>query len=233
MTRLFAIVEGPTEARFFTKVLAPYLSDKQVFASASSVITNGRRGGAIKGHGGGHNYQLWQADIRTAIKQQGHLSDVWFTTMFDFYGLSRVRNFPGYTGVNALPTSERKVAHLEKALEQDIDFHRFIPYIQVHEFEALLLVDPLKLKQVFLEEGKAVDSLMDEINTTGQEPEEINDGLETAPSKRIIRHIPAFKDRKVDAGTDAINLIGIQPLLSRCPHFAAWVNRLEQLAHRP
>jgi hypothetical protein len=229
MTMLRAIVEGATEARFVTQILAPHLGGRNVFASASPVITSGSRNGFRKGQGGGDNYLTWKRDIKAWIKQEGHNKDFWFTTMFDLYGLARVRDFPGYAEACKLTDPEAKVTRLETALADDIEFERFIPYIQLHEFESLLLVEPASLRGYFDEQAKAVDALAREISETGCPPEHINDGMATKPSGRICKHLPRYVDSKVVAGPDAAGCIGLTRLIAACPHFGAWVHRLEKL----
>lgn len=229
MTTLRVIVEGWTEVRFITQILAPHLGMRNVFACASPVITKGKRRGVREGQGGGRSYLAWKRDITDWIKQEGHHPNFWFTTMFDLYGLEKVREFPGYPEARTLIDPEAKVASLEAALERDIGFGRFIPYLQLHEFESLLLVDPTALKKMFIERAKAVEDLAREISETGCPAEHIDDGEETRPSGRISKHIPAYADNKVVAGTDAAGAIGLDRLVTACPHFGAWVKRLEKL----
>jgi hypothetical protein len=229
MTTLRLIVEGATEARFATQILAPHLGSLGVFASASRVVTSGKRGGVRKGQGGGDNYLAWKNDITDWIKQEGQRQDVWFSTMFDLYGLARVRDFPGFSEASKLTDPFAKVASLEAALEKDIKFPRFIPYIQLHEFESLLLVDPSALKNWFIGQAGAVDALSREIAETGCQPEYIDDGETTKPSGRICKHIPAYAGNKVVAALDAVGSIGLARLVDACPHFGEWVKHLEKL----
>ena len=52
----------------------------------------------------------------------------------------------------------------------------------------------------------------------------------TAPSKRLIQEVPAYKHLKSIAGPAIAARIGLTVLRNRCPHFNEWVTRLEQLA---
>lgn len=56
-------------------------------------------------------------------------------------------------------------------------------------------------------------------------PELINNGLETAPSKRILHVIPDYD--KVTAGVDSLKQVGIEKLMAKCSHFAEWVGKME------
>jgi len=61
------------------------------------------------------------------------------------------------------------------------------------------------------------------------EPEEINEGVNTSPSKRLINHIPIYERSKTRVGALAIAAIGLPTLRARCPHFDDWIRQLERL----
>ena len=62
-----------------------------------------------------------------------------FTTLFDLYALPD--DFPDSSKAKTEPEPYRKAAILEKALSDDINAafgdKRFVPYVQLHEFESL------------------------------------------------------------------------------------------------
>jgi len=60
-------------------------------------------------------------------------------------------------------------------------------------------------------------------------PEKINDGNETAPSKRIIKEFPEYAPAKATAGPIIANSIGLPTIRKKCPHFNEWLTKLEQL----
>ena len=62
-------------------------------------------------------------------------------------------------------------------------------------------------------------------------PEDINEGAATAPSKRIIRHVPIYERNKVRVGAPAAAAIGLNTLRLKCPHFGDWLSRLEALGN--
>lgn len=118
---------------------------------------------------------------------------------------------------------------LEAALGHDISDWRFIPYIQLHEFEALILTDPRQLASQFdnCDEGIArLETMVSRFTS----PEHVNDNTDTAPSKRIIREIPEYQGRKASAGPIVAAKIGLSTLRSQCAHFAQWLDKLESLA---
>jgi len=121
-----------------------------------------------------------------------------------------------------------KVRTLEEAIKRDIDHPNFIPYVQLHEFEALLLTDPEKLLLLYPDKKTAVDRLQNEIS--GMHPEEINEKPATAPSKRIIKYIPEYEGQKAQVGPLVVEDIGLFTLRERCSHFNEWITKLEMLA---
>ena len=60
-----------------------------------------------------------------------------------------------------------------------------------------------------------------------ENPELIDDGPETAPSKRILEEIPEYD--KVAAGVSVVGKIGLPVLRQKCAHFNGWLTKLEQL----
>ena len=61
----------------------------------------------------------------------------------------------------------------------------------------------------------------------GEDPELINDGQDTAPSKRILKKIPEYD--KATAGVRIVGRIGLPTLRAKCPHFNEWLYQLEEL----
>jgi hypothetical protein len=152
--------------------------------------------------------------------------DSYFTTMFDLYRLPT--DFPDHQQARAFPDPYERVRTLQEAFARNIDRPRFVPYIQLHEFETLLLADPRELLVQFPASPKEVRQLTNEISDFAS-PELVDDGENTAPSKRIIRLIPEYKGRKSSAGPVVAASIGLTRLRARCPHFAAWLSKLESL----
>lgn len=151
--------------------------------------------------------------------------DSHFTTMFDLYALPD--DFPGHAESLKTSNAYTRVAILEAALGKDIGHPRFIPYVQLHEFEALLLVDPQQLDWEYLEHDKAIEDLLAMVD--GANPEEISDGPQTAPSKRIISRIPQYAFQKAAVGPVVAEKIGLSRLRSKCRHFDQWLVQLERL----
>jgi hypothetical protein len=115
-----------------------------------------------------------------------------------------------------------------KTIGGQIGDRRFLPYIQVHEFETFLFVDleVLAGQAPDIVDAKKVAAL--EEKTKSLAPEAINDSPMSAPSKRIKACAPGF--RKNIHGLQAVQSIGLSRLRTACPRFGAWLTRLEQLA---
>jgi hypothetical protein len=225
MPRLNMIVEGQTEETFVHAVLEGPLAQRGVWVGVRCVETSrDKRRGRIY-RGGILRYARARSDLIRWMKedQQG---DVHFTTMFDLYALPD--DFPGYAEARPLAGRQR-VAALEAAFRVDIGHPRFLPYLQLHEFEALLFCDPSKFDWAFIEHDEAIARLTTVAAGWGS-PEEINDGEDTAPSKRIIREVPEYAFLKASAGPLIASKIGLPLLRQKCAHFREWLERLEALA---
>jgi hypothetical protein len=89
------------------------------------------RGGVLK-------YAPVKADILRFAAQEKAVADVFFTTMMDLYALPD--DFPGWKEAEHLRRSPyKRVELLERAFADDIGDPRFIPHIQLHEYEAYLM----------------------------------------------------------------------------------------------
>jgi hypothetical protein len=219
------IVEGRTEELFVQDIIGPALVAQQVWVSVRRVQTSVDKKLGRRYRGGLDNYAKARRDLLSWLKQDQDPA-VFFTTMFDLYALPG--DFPGFDEAGQLGDPYRRVAALEESLRQDVGDRRFIPYIQLHEFEALLLSDPSKFDWEFMEHAQAIDRLV-EMCASFASPELINDGNETAPSRRIIREIPEYEGRKASAGPLIAAKIGLPVLRQKCPHFDEWLKKLEAL----
>ena len=149
------------------------------------------------------------------------------TTMIDLYRLPV--DFPGFHDSRGIRDPWERVSFLEDALRKDIDCPQFIPHIQLHEFEALLLAAPDHFRVFYGEGYRDAIAHLEKLSSQCGSPEEIDDGAETAPSKRIIAEIPAYEHDKAHAGPVIAESIGLSLLRKRCPHFDEWVAKLESL----
>lgn len=221
MSRIIVIVEGQTEQDFVRDVLAPWLGARGVYLTARLVGKPGHKGGVGE-------YQRGRTDILLLLKSD---PNVYVTTFFDFYGMPD--SWPGRSQAG-LAAQSNKGQLVEQAIHNDIsqtmggsfNASRFIPYIQLHEFEALLFSHPSTVSDVLRAPQKTdkVQAIRDAFLT----PEEINDDPNTAPSKRLKSLFSDYRKRL--HGVITANRIGIQQMRNECPHFNEWIGMLENLA---
>lgn len=226
MVRLYLFAEGQTEQTFADNVLKPHLANSGVYLHKPILIATARR----KRHvfrGGGHKYAPMKSDILRLLKQE-HSADVFFTTMIDLYAIHS--DFPGLADAEKLRSlPQKRVEFLENAFGQDLNDARFLPFIQLHEFEAYLFVSPSNFEYFYDDSAPKIANLL-AIATAHQSPELIDDGISTAPSKRIIAQFPDYADAKPIVGPQVAELTGLSAIRDKCAHFAEWLSRLEKLA---
>lgn len=218
MTRVFVICEGRAELLFIERFLASNVVTQRLIP----ILTRTSSGKTFEGHGA--SYERLQNAIMRILTQDPRAR---CTTFFDYFGLHRTFPRPSRAGS---PSPAECARQIESALEKEIAFqlgdrhdpNRFKAYISMHEFEALLFSDPERLAEG-LQRPDLADRLA-KIRATYPSPEHINDGQDTAPSKRLQKLIPGY-DKPV-GGTLAALSVGLPAMLRECPHFAQWVEWL-------
>ncbi len=221
MKRVHIIVEGQTEVKVFYSILVPYIQSKveNVYIEITPIKYSG--GGIVK-------YSKLLPELRNHLADKEKI----VTTFFDYYGLLEKHNYPKYKEAKIdQPNSKVGVAIMEEGLKEDltskgISTKNFIPYIQLHEFEALLFSSDEGFE--FQYDNEKVIRDLKSIAPRYETPEDINDSPVTAPSKRIIAILEKQGDiyEKVIDG-DAISImVGIEAMLEKCPRFRAWVETL-------
>jgi hypothetical protein len=223
MARLYVFAEGQTEQTFAGTILSPHLAAHGVYIQGVVLIAHARKKGRTH-RGGGRDYGAMKRDIVRFTHQETG-SDVFFTTMIDLYALHN--DFPGRQESEALRHRPyERVESLEKAWSADVGDTRFVPYIQLHEFEACLFAKPDEFAIFYAREARALKRL-EAIAAEYESPELIDDGPATAPSKRILDVFPDYE--KAIVGPLVAELIGLDQIRARCPHFHEWLISLESL----
>lgn len=227
MARLYLFAEGQTEQTFADNLIKPHLAQHNVFMQKPILIAHARKKGRVH-RGGGRNYAPMKNDIMRLLKQDQSL-DVFFTTMIDLYAIHP--DFPGLAEAESMRQNPfERVNFLEQKFSEDMGDERFIPYIQLHEYEAYLLSEPACFE--YLSSGnvsgvKTLQAMVSEYET----PELINDGPQTAPSKRIIANFPDYGRAKSIYGPQLAEQIGLPSIRNRCLHFNQWLLKLEALGN--
>lgn len=229
MIRVNIVAEGQSELHFVKQCLNKYFNGAPL-TDARCVLTSAEQKTNYEYRGGLLKYQHAKSDITKWLKED---RQAYVSTMFDFFRLPT--DFPEYQAAISKKNHQESVQILEAALLADIEKElpecnvasRFIPYIQLHEFETLLFCDLDVLKYDYLEpdQVKNIDKLR--VETQAIPPEEINHGPNTAPSKRLLNILPY---QKGDAPAEWIDVITIAKIKERCPHFSAWIEKLQNLS---
>jgi hypothetical protein len=210
------LVEGQTEGTFVRDVLAPHLHTFGVYLNPVVALTKRVKSG-LKFKGGVPGYVKLRGELCRLLNDT---SAVAVTTMMDYYGLPG--DYPGADSIPRRGSCYDRVAHLEKALQEDLQNPRFLPYLSLHEFEALLFVAPELIETTVEDHGVA-----DRLAALAASPEEVNDGPDTHPAARLLAAVPKY--RKALHGPLIVGRIGLPAIRQRCPHLHTWISRLEQL----
>ena len=215
MSRVYLLVEGQTEEAFVQELLAPHFLPQGVFLIPIIVRTGqGFRGGKV-------TYAQLRRQLVGLCRQE---PGVTVSTMFDLYALSD--DFPGKqsAGYPVKGSGRQKAQYLEQQWAQDVGERNFVPNLLVHEFEALLFAGTERFAD--WTDGETVAALAEVARAHGS-PEDINDHPQTAPSKRLLAAMPAY--RKAFHGPLIACDIGLEGMRQACPHFHAWLCQLEAL----
>lgn len=230
MARLIIHVEGVTEEEFVDAMLTTHL-----LAHGWEKIA-ARRMGRGRTRDQRHGIKGWEIARTDIIRHLQEDIGCCVTTFVDYYGLPASGNqaWPGRADADKQPADQRG-RFVEQALAADVAAsmggvyaaRRFIPFVVMHEFEGLLFSHCERFSRGIGHPDLApqFQLIRDQFVT----PEEINDSPFTAPSKRIEALIPGYE--KPLLGVLAALEIGLDPIRSECPHFRAWLERLEAWPH--
>lgn len=223
MVEVIVFAEGPTEEKFIKQLVAPALRHLEIFIKPQTLNTSqNAKGGAV-------TFDRLKFNARNTLRQ--HPNAV-LSTFLDLYALGT--DFPAFAEATKKPNVYSRVACLQQGLSAAIVAHvqcrpeRFMPHIQPYEFEGLLFSDVQALSAVEPTWTKSLAALT-KIRTAVDTPEHINDGYETAPSRRLesLLH-PKYK--KTTHGPRAAERISLEVIERECRHFKRWMNALRNLA---
>ncbi|EHH2507628.1 hypothetical protein BBM25_06255 [Vibrio parahaemolyticus] len=221
MTIVHVICEGQTEESFVNELLVEPFAHKGIYLKPALIGRPGHKGGNFK-------FERLAPDVEKRLLAD---KNCYCTTFFDFYGLPAT--FPGKSAVNATATVQDKANALQDALNEKLvekigeeAMRRFIPYVQMYEFEGLLFSEPQKMAQGMdrLDLVQAFTDIAGAFDT----PEQINNSPQTAPSKRIESLVWGYE--KPLLGTLAALEVGLDRMREQCTLFDAWLKKIEALA---
>lgn len=209
------LVEGSTEKEFITNLIYPYLFELGIVNVRTITIETspGFKGGDVR-------YKArFKPNIQKLLKGK---ENILVTSMIDYYRLRS--DFPNYEESKKIESVEQKVKLIEQGCFNDINDKRFIPYIQLHEFEGLLFSGPNGFINLFPDIPKNNKVELLEIIKQFPNPEMINERPYLAPSKRLERLIPNYN--KPLYGTMIAMENGLHAIMNKCPRFNNWIKLL-------
>lgn len=216
MRHLHILCEGQTEEIIVREVIAPHLSAADIWVSWSIFVTKRPAGGPAF-RGGLSRWSRLERELRRLLLDT---STNVLTTMFDYYAFPA--DAPGMAD-RPLHSPQDRVSHVEAKLAKTIDDSRFLPNLVLHEIEAWVLADCGRLGQVMGDGVPAAE--LERIVRQESGPELVDDGVNTAPSKRIKNAYPQYT--KTIDGPLVIADAGLDSIRRSCPHADGWLRDIE------
>jgi hypothetical protein len=215
MRTVYIMVEGPTEEEFINSVVAPYLKNYGIvnILPIGLETSPGFTGGDI-------SFKRYRLNAENLLLSDPNSI---VTSLIDYYELRS--DFPGFD--TSYPLAVDRVNHIEHQISSIITDKRFIPYIQLHEFEGLLFSDI----KGFQDMPKVHMGRVQYVINHYPNPERINDGPDTTPAARLKTIIPRY--RKPFHGPIIAITNGIGSILDKCPRFKNWIDLIIQKAKVP
>lgn len=214
MKRLIIVCEGETEQAFCNDVLRSHFLSRDILIEAPTIKHS--NGGIV----------AWDTLKKQIVK---HLNegDCIVSMLVDYYRIRDSYHFPGWMEAKGKSNLYERIRYLFEQMSLDMDEKlrpRFIPYIQLHEFEGLLFSNISVFHDNFTKEQldyKQLESAVSEFST----PEEINNSPATAPSERLKKAVSGYD--KVTDGAFLAMEIGLDTIREKCILFNEWMGQLE------
>lgn len=218
MKRLIIICEGETEQAFCKTNLQLHLQIKGIYLQTPLIKRS--RGGIVK-------WPILKQQIETHLKVD---ASAFVTTFIDYYGLYSKHDFPNWDTSEKITDRNIRMETLEKGMHDDINQnlrHRFIPYLQLHEFEGLLFNDINIIYSQIPPSDIVGKPELEKTFADYTNPEMINNVRETSPSHRLGRIIKGYN--KVVYGDILAEAIGLERIRNKSPRFHNWISKIESL----
>lgn len=214
MSRLIIVCEGETEQEFCKDVLASYFREKDIYLEYPTIKHS--NGGIVS----------W-AILKKQLINHLHEGDAIVSMLVDYYRIKDSYLFPGWEEAKHVENVYDKMRLLFCRMKDDMPAElrgRFMPYIQLHEFEGLLFSDISVFKNNFTSDELQFQ-LLEEAVVSADTPEEINNSPATAPSVRLMKAVAGYD--KVVYGACLASEIGLTTIRSKCKLFDEWIKLLE------
>ena len=212
--KVLILVEGYTEEQFIKIVLSPHFEQKGIFLTPTIITTKETVAG--KYHKGGvTTYRHFSDHMKKLLEDTNAVA---VSMMIDLYRLPQ--DFPG-VGDPYQDKGVDRAKRIENCLKQEFEDDRFIPYLSVYEFEALLFSNP----DEYAVKRKEISSILKKFHNN---PEMINDN---SPPSKHLKHFFSSNVKSYEKIGDGLILagkIGLESMRDRCPHFNEWIKSLER-----
>lgn len=218
MNYLIIICEGPTEQSFCNDILKPLFQQKEIYLSAPLIKKS--NGGIVK-------WETLRSQIENHLNENGKTI---VTTFIDYYGLTSKHKFPSWEEAEKVGDKNVRIDMLESGMKNSIHEavrFRFIPFIQLHEYESLLFSNVFAFDNLISPRDFINKEQFHEIALQNPNPETINNSKATAPSARLQKHINGYN--KVLYGSLLAEEIGLRTIRDKNPRFNRWIVKLEEL----
>jgi hypothetical protein len=219
MKRIIVICEGQTEQAFVKTNLYSHLLSMDTLVEAPLIKAS---------HGGIVKWPKLKKEIENYLHSD---KSAWVTTLIDYYGVYAKHDFPLWNDAEKILDKNKMMDAIEAAMHSDLDTpynYRFIPYMQLHEFEGLLFNDVNVIYEQIPADDIVQKAELEKIFHDYPNPEMINNGRETAPSKRLERLIKGY--HKIVYGDILAEAIGLNRIRNKSPRFNHWLSRLESIS---
>ncbi len=178
--------------------------------------------------GGIVKWEILKKQIENQLKSD---KSAFVTTLIDYYGLYEKYKFPKWDVAEKEPDKNKRMDMLEKGMLESIPEEirsRFLPYIQLHEFEGLLFND----EKYFYEQIPSNELIgikeLSETFKSFDNPEMINNNQDTSPSHRLERIILGYN--KIVYGNILAEAIGLENIRRKSPRFNHWIQKIEKIS---
>ncbi|MBB6463333.1 hypothetical protein HNR74_004547 [Flammeovirga kamogawensis] len=152
--------------------------------------------------------------FKNEVERVQATGNVIITTLLDFYGLPT--SFPNHSD------DVQRIKEIEDGMADQIGSSDFIPYLQKHELEALMFSSEEVLHNAV--DTKEQEEAVSAIIKAYTNPEDINNSPQTAPSKRLDSILDPYE--KTVHGDLIFDDLTMEEILSQCPRFKEWVDKL-------
>lgn len=169
MKRLIIICEGPTEQAFCNDLLRDYFQSKDIILEAPTIKHS--NGGIVS----------WDT-LRKQIVRHLNEGNSIVSLFVDYYRIRDSYRFPGWMESKSISNIYDRMHFLFEQMSLDIDENlrsRFIPYIQLHEFEGLLFSNIAVFQNNFTK-NELNFSLLESAVNSADTPEEREFGIRIA-----------------------------------------------------